>query len=104
MEATDAIKVAAALAPIVSQFVKEVEHTDASSEEKKAAVMGLTETVYRGAQALGTLDGVKELRGVDFSTLAPLFAILVDGVVALFKAVRIFVSKRKAAPAAAPAK
>lgn len=80
----------AALAPFVRVFVRDFETTPASGEQKRKAVLDLVGTIYEGARRLGTLDGVKELRSVPWATLEPLVGVLVDGVVAAYKAVGVF--------------
>lgn len=99
MTTDDGLKLAATLAPFVTRFMQEVERSGAPGADKKAAVMELTGTVYEGARRLGALDGVKEVRGVEWSVLAPLVGILVDGIAKLFNALGIWISRK--APAAA---
>lgn len=93
MTASDGLKLAADLAPIVSGFVKSVEGTSASGADKKAAVLDLTGTVYEGARRLGALSGVKEVRDVPWEALAPLISILIDAIVAAFNRLGVFLKK-----------
>lgn len=80
----------AALSPFIRVFVRDVETSGASSEQKRVAVLQLVGTVYEGARRLGILDGVKELRHVPWTQVEPLAGVVVDGVVAMYKAVGVF--------------
>ena len=93
MDTNDKLKLVGALAPIVQGFMQTAERSGAPGAEKRQAVLELTEAVYVGAQRTGALDGVKELRGVDWSLIAPLVGILVDGLVTLFNRLRIWVAR-----------
>lgn len=96
MDINDGIKAAAALAPLVSALTREAERSGATGTEKRAAVMELAGAIYEGARRTGALDGVKETRGLDWTTLAPLVGLLVDGLVALFNRLRLFASRQAA--------
>jgi len=89
------LELAGAMTPILTHFIREAERTTATGEEKKAAVLDLGQAVYLGAQRTGVLDGVKELRGVDWALVAPFISLLIDAAVALFNRLRVF-AKRKA--------
>jgi hypothetical protein len=80
----------ASLTPFIRTFVRDVETSSASSEQKRVAVLQMVGTVYEGARRLGILDGVKELKSVPWSQVEPLAAVVVDGVVAMYKAVGVF--------------
>lgn len=91
-DTVEALRVVGAMAPIIRDFMSTAERSNATGEEKRQAVLDLTEAVYRGAQRTGTLDGVKELRGLDWALLAPVIAVLVDGLVALLNRLRIWIN------------
>lgn len=94
MTTDDGLKLATTLAPFVTRFMQEVEKAGVPGADKKAAVMELTGTVYEGARRLGALDGVKEVRGVEWAVLSPLISILVDGIAKLFNALGIWISRK----------
>lgn len=93
MDVKQGLELAGALAPILTHFIREAEKTNATGAEKKAAVLDLTQAVYLGAQRTGVLDGVKELRGVDWSLLVPFVSLLIDAAVALYNRLKVFVSR-----------
>lgn len=97
MTTDDGLKLASTLAPFVTRFMQEVEKAGVPGADKKAAVLELTGTVYEGARRLGALDGVKEVRGIEWSVLAPLIGILIDGIARLFNAVGVWFKKPTAA-------
>ena len=98
MDASDKLKLIGSLAPVVQGFMQTAERSGAPGPEKRQAVLELTEAVYLGAQRTGALDGVKELRGVDWSLIAPLVAILIDGLVGLFNRLRIWTARSAVKP------
>lgn len=97
-DTTETLRVVGAMAPIVRDFMSTAEKSGATGEQKRQAVLELTESVYRGAQRTGALDGVKELRGVDWSLLAPLVGLLIDGLARLFNALGIWITSSKGKP------
>lgn len=96
METTDILKGVAALQPIITRLMHDVDAADVPGDQKKAQVLELAGSIYEGARRLGVLEGTKELRAVDWSLLAPVLGLLIDGLVSLFKAVGLWVSKRSA--------
>lgn len=94
METTDVLKAVAAMQPIVNSLMHSVEAAEVSGEEKKRQVMDLAGAVYEGARRTGALDGVRETRGLSWVDLAPVLSILVDGLVAIFKAIGLWFSRK----------
>lgn len=94
MKTEDGLVIAAALAPFVTRFMQEAEKSALPGADKKAAVMELTGTVYEGARRLGALDGIKEIRGVEWAVLAPFIGIVVDGIAKLFNALGLWLRKK----------
>lgn len=89
----DGLKLAATLAPFVTRFMQEAERAAVPGADKKAAVLELTGTVYEGARRLGALDGVKEVRGIDWVVLMPLISILIDAIAKLFNTIGVWVKR-----------
>ena len=98
MTTDDGLKLASTLAPFVTRFMQEVEKAGVPGADKRSAVLELTGTVYEGARRLGALDGVKEVRGIEWGVLAPLIGILIDGIAKLFNAVGVWIRKTPVAP------
>jgi hypothetical protein len=95
METTDVLKAVAAMQPIVNNLMHSIEGADVSGEAKKAHVMDLAGAIYEGARRTGALDGVRETRGLAWVDLAPLLSTLIDGLVAIFKAIGLWFSRSK---------
>jgi hypothetical protein len=100
METTDVLKAVAAMQPIVERLVVDLERADVPGPVKRQQALDLAGAIYEGARRTGALDGVKEVRGLDWSLVAPLIGLLVDGLVTAYKALGLFLSKRTAAKVA----
>lgn len=95
METTDVLKAVAAMQPIISHLMKDIEGADVAGDVKKQHVMDLAGAVYEGARRTGALDGVREVRGIAWIDLMPVFSLLIDGLVGIFKAVGLWFSRSK---------
>lgn len=93
METSDVLKAVSAMQPIISNLMKDIEGADVPGDVKKAHVMDLAGAVYEGARRTGALDGVKEVRGIAWVDLVPVFSLLIDGLVTIFKAVGLWFSR-----------
>lgn len=93
MEAQDKIKIANILVPILADFAKGAEAPGRSGADKRAEVLELTGALYRGAVRVGVLEGVKELRGIEWEAIEPFADLLLTQVVKLFHALGAFVRK-----------
>lgn len=93
-DTTDTLRMVGALAPIVRDLMTTAEKSSAPGADKRREVLELTASIYEGARRTGALDGVKELRGVDWSLIAPLVGLLIDGLARLFNALGIWISSR----------
>jgi len=97
METADVLKAVGAMQPIVERLVVDLERADVPGPVKRAQALDLAGAIYEGARRTGALDGVKEVRGLDWSLIAPLIGLLIDGLVAAYKALGLFLSKRRKA-------
>jgi hypothetical protein len=86
------------LRPYVERFMDEAEKSGLPGTSKKENVLNLVGTVYEGARRLGVLDGVKEVRGVEWAALAPFIGWIIDGLVAFYNAIGRWRSKSSAQP------
>lgn len=95
MDTTDVLKAVSAMQPIITNLMHDIESADVPGGTKKAHVMDLAGAIYEGARRTGALDGVREVRGLSWEELVPLFGVLVDGLVAIFKAVGLWFSGKR---------
>lgn len=95
MDTADVLRAVAAMQPIVNSLMHSVEAADVPGDVKKQQVMDLAGAVYEGARRTGALDGVRETRGLAWIDIAPLLSTLIDGLVAIFKAIGLWFSRSK---------
>lgn len=95
-ESKSIIEAATIILPLVSAFAKQAEGSDLSGTEKHEAVATATEAAYKALQRSGS---VKEIKDIDWALVAPLVIPVGQGlisiVVALFKRVGLFFSKKR---------
>lgn len=93
METSDVLKAVGSMQPIISNLMKDIEGADVPGDVKKQHVMDLAGAIYEGARRTGALDGVREVRGIAWVDLVPVFSLLIDGLVTIFKAVGLWFSR-----------
>ncbi len=95
-DTNSSLRLIGVMAPMITHAMQTVEPSSASGAEKREAVLELAGSIYEGLSRMGKLDGVKELKGVEWAALAPFVGLFVDGMVALFKRVGLWFSRKEA--------
>jgi len=78
MNAAQIAAAVAAITPIVRALVLEAEQTNASGEEKHAAVADGTERIYRMLQGTG---GIREIKDVPWEIVGPIVVPVAGGLI-----------------------
>jgi len=95
MTGVQAIQMAGTISSLADPYVKSMEGTDLSGSEKAAAVKGMVRVLVFGASTLSP-DVANLMQGVSITQLDAMVDLAIAGLVVLYKAAGIFVSKVEA--------